>query len=59
MHPINTRTNRATVAIVIIALALSFTTIATLGTARDGTDGGFFASLGDYLTQVGEALGGG
>lgn len=42
---------------IVAALALSFAVIVTLGWETNVTVGGILASLGDYLTEVGEALG--
>ena len=62
MNTIDTNTTRAVrrfAAIVIVgALALSLAAIATLGAQTDAT-GGFFALLGDYITEVAKALGSG
>jgi hypothetical protein len=53
-----TRAVRPVAAIAIVgALTLSLAAIATLATMSDATGDGIFASLGDYLTEVGEALG--
>lgn len=42
---------------IVAALALSFAAIVTLGAETNVTAGGILASLGDYITEVGEALG--
>ena len=53
-----TRRVRRFAAIVIIgALALSFAAIATLGAGTSETGGGIFATAGDYLTEMTQALG--
>ena len=44
---------------IVVALALSFAAIAALGAETNVTVGGIFAWLGDYITEVGEALGNG
>ena len=44
-------------AAIVGALALSLAVIVILATMSDATGAGTFASLGDYLTEVGEALG--
>lgn len=44
---------------IVAALALSFAVIVTLGAEPNVTVGGILASLGDYITEVGEALGSG
>jgi hypothetical protein len=55
-----TRTVRRFAAIVIVGtLALSFAAIATLGSQTNGTGGGIFAWMGDYITAASEALGSG
>ena len=41
------------------ALALGFAVIVTLVAEPDVTLGGILAGLGDYVTEVGEALGNG
>jgi ferric-dicitrate binding protein FerR (iron transport regulator) len=49
---------RAAIAIVV-ALALGFAGVAALRAETNVTSGGIFASVSDYITEVGEALGGG
>ena len=54
------RSVRRLVAIVILgAVALSVAALATVGAQPNDTGGGFLAWLGEYLSQVSEALGGG
>jgi hypothetical protein len=49
---------RRLAAITIVgALALGFAAIVILGAEPNVTVGGILASLGDYITEVGEALG--
>jgi hypothetical protein len=61
MNTVFTPTTRAVrplaAAAIVGALALSLAVIATLATMSDTTGAGIFPSLGDYLTEVGEALG--
>ena len=61
MNPLDTNTTRAagrfTVIAILVFLAVSVATIATLGTQNDATDRGITAWVGDYAAQVGEALG--
>jgi len=53
------RTIGSAAAIAIVgALALSFA-IGTLGSQTNATTGGVFVWMGDYITEVGEALGSG
>ena len=55
-----TRTVRRFAAIAIVgALALSFAVAFAALKADNATGDGIFAQLGDYITQVGEALEGG
>lgn len=56
---INTTRTMRRLAIAIVALALGLAAIATLGTATSVTSGGKSAWMGDYLTEVAEALGNG
>jgi hypothetical protein len=48
--------NSAAIAIVV-ALALGFAAVAVLGAETNVTNGATFASMSDYVTEVGEALG--
>lgn len=61
MNTVFTPTTRAVrplaAAAIVGALALSLAAIATLVMMSDATSDGIFASLGDYLTEVGEAFG--
>ena len=62
MNTINTSVIReirpgAVIAIVAV-LALSLAAIVTLVAQIDAPSGGLFAWMGDYITKVGEALGG-
>ena len=61
MNTIGTNTTRAArrrAAIsIVVALALGFAAIAVLGAATNVTGGGISALMGDYIAQVGEALG--
>ena len=51
---------RLTAIAIVVALALSFAAaFVALGETTNMTTDGIFAAIGDYLTQVGEALGGG
>jgi len=63
MNAITTRSTRASrrlaAIVIVVALALSVAAIATLRAEPNGTDRGIFTTMGDYLTAVGEALGGG
>jgi len=43
--------------VIVVALALSFAAIATLRAETNATNGGIFAWVTGYLTEVGEALG--
>ena len=53
-----TRAVRPVAAMAIVgALALSLAAIAALAMLSDATGDGIFAWLGDYLTEVGKALG--
>ncbi|HXW74797.1 MAG TPA: hypothetical protein VEK10_08295 [Steroidobacteraceae bacterium] len=59
LHTNSTRAVRRLAAIAIVGvLALSFAAIATLGAEADVTSGRIFAWMGDYITEVGAALGG-
>jgi hypothetical protein len=49
---------RAAIAIVV-ALALGFAGVAGLRAETNVTGGGIFASVSDYIAEVGEALGAG
>ena len=42
---------------IVVALALGFTAIAVMGAETNVTGGGISALMGDYITEVGEALG--
>jgi len=61
MNPLDTNTTRAagrfTVIAILVFLAVSLAALATVGAQNDGTDHGITAWLGNYLAQVGEALG--
>jgi hypothetical protein len=61
MNPLDTNTTRAagrfTVIAILVFLAVSVAAIATLGAQNDATDNGITALVGDYIAQVGEALG--
>ena len=61
MNPLDTNTTRAagrfTVIAILVFLAVSVATIATLGAQNDAADHGIIAWVGDYVAQVGEALG--
>jgi hypothetical protein len=48
---------RLTAIAIAVALALSVAAVAALGAEASIAGGGIFTSLGDYLTDVGEALG--
>ena len=48
---------RVTAVVIVVALALSVAAMAALAVESRTGSGGIFASLGDYLTDVGEALG--
>jgi len=43
----------------ISALALIFAAVVALGAESNATDGGVLGLIGDYIAQVGEALGAG
>ena len=52
------RAVRPVAVIVIVAtLAVTFADIAASRAQADATGGGFFARMGDYLTEAAEALG--
>jgi len=61
MNPLDTNTTRAagrfTVIAILVFVAVSLVTVATLGAQNDATDHGIVAWVGDYAAQVGEALG--
>jgi len=61
MNPLDTNTTRAagrfTVIAILVFLAVSVAAIATLGAQTDATDHGITTLMGDYIAQVGEALG--
>jgi hypothetical protein len=61
MNPLDTNTTRAagrfTVIAILVFLAVSLTAIATLEAQKEANDRGVSALLGDYLAEVGEALG--
>ena len=61
MNPLDTNTTRAagrfTVIAILVFLAVSLTTLATLEAQKEGADYGIAASLGNYFAQVGAALG--
>jgi len=61
MNPLDTNTTRAagrfTVIAILVFLAVSLAAIATLGAQNEPTDYGITAWVGDYIAQVGEALG--
>jgi hypothetical protein len=47
---------RLAAVVIVVALALSVAALVALGAEASTGSGGIFASLGDYLTDVGEAL---
>lgn len=51
------RVRRFAAIVIVGALALSFAAIATLGAGASETGAGIFASMGDYITKMSEALG--
>lgn len=61
MNPLDTNTTRAagrfTIIAILVFLAVSLTAIATLEAQKEADSHGITAVLGDYLAQVGEALG--
>ena len=63
MNTIGANTNRSirrlAVIAVVGALALSFAALAALGAETGSTGDGIFASVGDYIGTVAEALGSG
>jgi len=63
MNTIGANTNRSFRRVAVIAivgtLALSFAALATLGAETGSTGDGIFASMGDYIAKVAEALGSG
>jgi hypothetical protein len=54
-----TRAARRVVIAIVGALVLGSAAVATLAVATNVTSGGIFAAIGNYLTEVGEALGNG
>jgi hypothetical protein len=55
-----TRAARRRVAIaIVVALALGFAGVTVLRAETNVTSGGIFASVSEYIAEVGEALGGG
>ena len=61
MNTNGTNTTRAarrrTAIVIVVALALGLAAIAVLGMETNVTSGGISALMGDYITEVGEALG--
>jgi hypothetical protein len=45
--------------VIVVALALGFGAVAVLRAETNVASGAMFASVSDYITEVGEALGGG
>lgn len=59
MNTIGTNTTRAArrrAIAIVVALALGFAAIAVLGAETNVTGGGISALMGEYITEVGEAL---
>lgn len=48
---------RIATVVIVVALALSVAALAALGAESSAGSGGVFAGIGDYLTDVGAALG--
>jgi hypothetical protein len=63
MNTFDTNTTRAArrrpAIAIVVSLALGFAAVAVLEAKTNVTSGATFASVSDYITEVGEALGGG
>jgi hypothetical protein len=63
MNTFDTNTTRAArrraAIVIVVALALGFGAVAVLRAETNVASGAMFASVSDYITEVGEALGGG